>query len=173
LPHFGWWCLLPWSRCLGAHLIRPSEWKLWVSWLPNFKCWRSYAHGLCGLARGFVTYSLDRHSVMPDGLTIWMRSPGGLGRSKLHDGRSTLSWRPCRLWLREFWTWCWTTSMSRLLWQHLCPRWWSFLRVRSTAWSLMGSAGDLVCIGCCLVAFLRAGNRAGVFRVMVQCGPDR
>jgi hypothetical protein len=31
LPHFKQQCLLPWSWCLGTHLMRPSEWKSWVS----------------------------------------------------------------------------------------------------------------------------------------------
>jgi hypothetical protein len=51
-----------------------------------------------------VTCSLDRCMVRPDGRTVWM--PGNLGRSWLHDGKWTLSWRLCELWLCEFGTWC-------------------------------------------------------------------
>jgi hypothetical protein len=49
LPHFGWWCLLLRSRCLGGCLMTPFAWRLWVSWLPNSKSWRSATDGLSGL----------------------------------------------------------------------------------------------------------------------------
>jgi hypothetical protein len=46
----GMQCLLLWSWCWGARPMRPSRWKLWTSWLLNFRGWGSYAHGLSTLA---------------------------------------------------------------------------------------------------------------------------
>jgi hypothetical protein len=86
LPCFRRWCLLPWSRCLGACLMRPSEWKLLASWLSNSGGWRGCAHGLSGLTRRFATCSLDRHSFRPDGPTVWTKLLGGLGKASCTGG---------------------------------------------------------------------------------------
>jgi hypothetical protein len=34
------------SQRLSAHPVTPSTWKLWVSWLPNSRSWRSGAHDM-------------------------------------------------------------------------------------------------------------------------------
>jgi hypothetical protein len=73
--------------------------------------------------------------------TVWTRSPDNLGQSWLHSGRRTLSRRPYGLRLREFRTWCWTTSTGHLLWQRDCPRWGSFSRAGSMLRLLSGSIG--------------------------------
>jgi hypothetical protein len=87
LPCFGLQCLLSWSRCLGAHPMTPSTWRLWVIWLPNFRSWRSGARGLSGLPRGSVAGSLGYHPVSLDWLIIRMRPPNSLGWSWLQGGK--------------------------------------------------------------------------------------
>jgi hypothetical protein len=51
----------------------PSLWKLWMSWLPNSRGWRSCDRGLSTLTQASVTYFFDRHLVRTNGLTIWTR----------------------------------------------------------------------------------------------------
>jgi hypothetical protein len=92
-PRFRRRCLLPRSRCLGAHPMTPSTWRFWASRLPNSRSWRSGAHGLSGLLRGSTTYSLGQHPIGPTWPIVWMRPLDNLRQSWLHGGRRMLSWR--------------------------------------------------------------------------------